>query len=94
MRKSEQHPRSEAIDVKKLLIDFVGLLLVGDGILTLADPKRHCLLYEIGPKPCRDLVDQFAQHPTMFRWAGLVEAIAGVLLAESQKPSRWGLLRS
>jgi hypothetical protein len=89
MRKSEQHPCAEPLDVKKLLIDFAGLLLVGDGILTLADPKRHCLLYEIGPKPCRDLVDQFAQHPTMSRWAGLVEAIAGLLLAESQKPSRW-----
>ena len=88
MRKSKQHPRPEALSVKKLLIDFAGLLLVGDGILTIADPTRHCLLYEIGPKPCRDLVDQFALHPTMARWAGLAEAGLGILLAETQKPSR------
>ncbi len=73
--------------MKKLLFDFAGLLLVGDGILTLTDPKRHCLLYEIGPKPCRDVVDQFAQHPNVSRWAGLAEAVLGLLLAESQKPS-------
>jgi hypothetical protein len=40
------------------------------------------------------LVDQFAQHPTMSRWAGLAEALVGILLAESQKPSRWGMPRS
>lgn len=74
--------------MKKLLLDFTGLLLIGDGILTLADPKRHCLLWEIGPKPCRDLVDEFAQHPGATRWAGLAEALVGILLAESQKPSR------
>jgi hypothetical protein len=72
--------------VKKLLFDFAGMLLAGDGILTLADPKRHCLLWEIGPKPCRELVDQFAQHPTMSRWVGVAEMLAGIALAEFQKP--------
>jgi hypothetical protein len=80
--------------VKKLLLDFAGLLLVGDGILTFADPKRHCLLYEIGPKPCHDVVDQFVQHPKFTRWAGLAEAILGILIAEAQKPSPFSMMRS
>ncbi len=69
------------------------MLLIGDGLLTLADPKRHCLLWEIGPKPCREFIDEFAQHPTMSRWAGLGEAVLGLFLAEAQKPAKrpWSL---
>lgn len=74
--------------MKKQALDLLGMLLIGDGQLTLADPKRHCLLWEIGPKPCRELIDEFAQHPTMSRWAGLAEAVLGLFLAEAQKPSR------
>jgi hypothetical protein len=72
--------------MKKLLFDLFGMLLVGDGLLTLVHPKRHCLLWEIGPEPCRELIDQFVEHPSMARWAGLAEAITGVLIAESQQP--------
>ena len=73
--------------MKKRLLDFAGPLLVGDGLLTLIDPQRHCLLWEIGPKPCRALIDEFAEHPKVSRWLGAVEIVAGVLLAETQKPT-------
>lgn len=73
--------------MKKRLLDLFGMLLVGDGLLTMADPTRHCLLWEVGPKPCRDLADEFARHPTMSRCAGLVEAAIGIFLAEAQKPA-------
>ncbi len=63
------------------------MLLVGDGLLTIADPQRHCILWEVGPKPCRDVMDQFAKHPTMSRWFGLGEALLGVILAEYQTPA-------
>jgi hypothetical protein len=71
--------------MKKRILDLVGLLLVGDGLLTLADPKRHCLMWEIGPEPCRDFVDAFVQHPTVSRIGGAMEVIVGLLLAEAQK---------
>jgi hypothetical protein len=72
--------------MKKRLLDALGLLLVGDGILSLVDPKRHCLLWEIGPKPCRALIDEFVQHPRVTRIAGVAEAALGILLAEMQTP--------
>ncbi len=72
--------------MNKRLLEFLGLLLVGDGVLSLVDPKRHCLLWEIGPKSCRDFIDEFAQHPASTRWLGAAEAALGVWLASEQKP--------
>ena len=68
------------------MLDIFGMLLVGDGALTLLDPKRHCLLWEVGPGPCRDFVDEFVQHPTASRWVGLAEIVVGAWIAEQQKP--------
>lgn len=73
--------------MNKRLLDLAGMLLVGDGLLTLIDPKRHCLLWEVGPRPCRDLADAFVEHPTMSRFVGVAEILAGILLAEAQKPA-------
>ena len=50
--------------------------MIGDGLLSLVDPKRHCLLWEIGPQWCREMVDEFAEHPNIARGAGLVELVA------------------
>jgi len=75
--------------MKKRLFDLLGLLLVGDAVLTFANPKRHCLLWEIGPQPCRDALDEFAQHPAMSRVASIGQAFIGILIAESQKPDLW-----
>jgi len=73
--------------MNRRILEMFGLLMVGDGILSLFQPKRHCLLWEIGPKPCRELIDTFAQHPTATRWAGIAEAGLGLLLAAQQKPA-------
>lgn len=55
-------------------------------MLTLLDPERHCALYEVGPKPCRELVHEFAEHPAVARSLGLIEVLLGLALAEFQKP--------
>ncbi|HEY2573740.1 MAG TPA: hypothetical protein VGH65_06715 [Verrucomicrobiaceae bacterium] len=72
----------------KQVLEFLALLMVGDGVLTLADPKRHCMLWEIGPKPCRNFADEFVKHPQMSRWLGLGEVMMGIALAELQKPTK------
>ena len=73
--------------MKKQLKEFVGLSLIGDGVLTVLDPKRHCLLWETGPQPCRDFIDEFAKHPMLTRAAGALEIAFGLWLASRQKPS-------
>ena len=72
--------------MKKRLKEVLGMSMIGDGVLTVLDPQRHCLLWEIGPQPCREAIDEFVKHPTMARVAGAIEIVIGVWLASHQKP--------
>jgi hypothetical protein len=69
----------------KLLFDFFGMLLMGDGLLSALHPRRHCLLWEVGPQPCRELVDELVEHPQMTRAAGVAEFLVGFWLASRQE---------
>jgi hypothetical protein len=62
------------------------MLLIGDGAITAVQPKRHCLLWEIGPQSCRQFIDEFVEHPRLARAAGLLEVLAGFALAIRQEP--------
>jgi uncharacterized protein YjeT (DUF2065 family) len=73
--------------MNRRLLELLGMLMIGDGLLSVVDPKRHCLLWEIGPDWCREMVDEFAEHPNAARGAGLVELVLGVLLASRQEPT-------
>lgn len=73
--------------MNKRILELLGLLLVGDGVLTFVTPKRHCLLWEVGPQGCRDVLDEFARHPSTTRWIGATQALLGIWLASQQKPS-------
>jgi len=33
--------------MNRRLLETLGMLLIGDGILSLIAPKRHCLLWEV-----------------------------------------------
>ena len=39
------------------MLDFLALLIVGDSVLTLLNPRRHLLLWDFGPKPCQRMID-------------------------------------
>ncbi len=70
------------------MLDLFGMLLIGDGFLSALHPRRHCLLWEVGPAPCRKLVDEFAEHPSAARAAGVVELLLGLWLACDQENRR------
>lgn len=63
------------------------MLMVGDGVLSLINPRRHCLLWKIGPAVWRNLADEFAEHPQVTRGIGIASVAAGVWLASEQKPT-------
>jgi hypothetical protein len=71
----------------KRSLEFLGMLLIGDGLLSLISPKRHCLLWDIGPSPCRELIEEFSERPNLARAAGVLETFLGVLLASEQQPA-------
>jgi hypothetical protein len=63
------------------------MLLIGDGILSTLDPKRHCLLWEVGPEFCREMIGELADHPAATRLIGVAEAAFGLWLASQQQPT-------
>ncbi len=72
--------------MEKRLKEVLGMSMIGDGVLTVLDPQRHCLLWEIGPQPCREFIDEFVQHPTLTRVVGALEIGFGLWMASHQKP--------
>jgi len=64
------------------------MLFVGDGLVSMIEPERHCLLWEVGPEPCRKVMDGLVEHPTMTRGLGLLEVLFGMWLASRQEPRR------
>jgi hypothetical protein len=72
--------------MKRRITELLGLLLVGDGVLSAVDPKRHCLLWEVGPELIQKAMDEFARHPAATRVVGAAEAIVGLWLASRQEP--------
>ena len=64
------------------------LMLIGDGVLTAVDPKRHLMLWRVGPKSCKRSMDALMRHPRLARTLGIAAAAAGVWWASRQKPAR------
>ena len=61
--------------------EWAGMLMIGDGVLGLLRPSRHCLLWRGGPQWWVRSVDWFAQHPDITRAAAVAEIGAGLWLA-------------
>ena len=66
--------------------ELLAMLIIGDGIIALLFPRRHCLLWKFGPQPYRDLMQEFAARPGMTRLLGAMEAALGIWLASEQEP--------
>jgi hypothetical protein len=66
--------------------ESLAMLMVGDALVTLVDPERHCRLWMKGPEGWRRFVSVFIEHPGITRGLAVVELGLGVWLAEKQKP--------
>jgi hypothetical protein len=68
--------------------ELCALTMVGDGVLTAIQPKRHLMLWRFGPKACVRAIDALERHPNLTRVLGVAAAVAGVWWASRQKPER------
>ena len=68
--------------------ESLAMMMVGDAMVTLVDPERHCQLWARGPEQWRHFVNMFVKHPLMTRGLALGELAAGVWLAEKQRPEK------
>jgi hypothetical protein len=61
--------------------EAAAMLMIGDGVLGLARPAEHCLIWRGGPQWWRNTIEWFADHPQVTRGAAALEVGAGLWLA-------------
>ena len=69
----------------KRIKEVMALLLIGDGIISLLEPRRHTKLWVAGPKPHRLMMRQLGRKPVAAQAVGLALIGAGLWLASRQK---------
>ena len=67
--------------IQKRIVETVGLLMIGDGIVAAATPRSHVRLWQDGPRLWRRALAPFAEHPRWTRWLGVAEAVIGFSVA-------------
>lgn len=72
--------------VKKRILEVIGILMIGDGLVAAAEPERHGRLWLAGPRLWRRAMKPFVESPRLMRWAGVGEAGLGLWLASRQRP--------
>jgi uncharacterized protein YjeT (DUF2065 family) len=70
--------------MQKRLFELVGLILIGDGLMGLLRPRRHSLLWHLGPQLAKAVTEELADHPSTARAIYAAELAAGVVLASVQ----------
>jgi hypothetical protein len=66
--------------------ESVAMLMIGDALVTMVDPQRHCRLWMKGPEKWRQFLGLFEQRPGLTRGLALAELGLGMWLAEKQTP--------
>ncbi|HEX4999358.1 MAG TPA: hypothetical protein VFY29_14115 [Terriglobia bacterium] len=72
----------------KRIKEIVALTMIGDGLLSAVDPKRHVGLWRVGPRPLLRLTDRLLRKPGLTRILGVAAVAGGVWWASRQKPHR------
>ena len=72
----------------KRLVQLIALVMVGDGVVGFFKPRWHSLLWDLGPKPYRDLMERFARKPAEARLIYAAEAALGTWLATRLTPEK------
>jgi len=68
----------------KRLLELGGLILIGDGLMGLLFPRRHSLLWHVGPQLAKAVTEELADHPQTARAVYAAELALGFALAASQ----------
>ncbi len=63
------------------IVELMAMLAVGDGVIALAAPRRHSLLWRFGPEGYKRAMQAFAERPALTRLLAAVEVGLGLWLA-------------
>lgn len=70
----------------KQTLETFALFLVGDGVVTLLQPRRHAALWRHAPGPIADAAGYFQRRPLLSGLLGVAEIGLGLWLASRQQP--------
>ena len=73
--------------------ESLAMMMIGDALVTLVDPQRHCRLWMKGPEKWREMIGVFVRHPGITRGLALGELGLGMWLAEKQRPMGTSLMK-
>lgn len=71
--------------VTSRLKESVAIVLIGDGVVALADPKRHARLWHSGPEVWQNLIKPFIDRPYLTQILAILQIGFGMWLASRQK---------
>ena len=60
------------------------VLTIGDAVIEILAPKRHSLLWDVGPEGSRRVARFFAENPNAMRLLGVCQLLFGLWLAFRQ----------
>ncbi len=66
-------------------LEMAAVFMIGDGLLGLAQPRRHVDLWRSDVTAVDVLIRPFKDRPARRRWYGLAQIAAGVALAAALK---------
>lgn len=67
------------------VIETLGLVLIGDGMVGLFDTERHLRLWRRGPGAYQDAMEEFAERPGLTRILSAAEIALGFWIVSKQK---------
>lgn len=63
---------------------FAAMVLIGDGVMALVQPKRDARAWKKGPRTWRRSMQWLAKRPALTRAIGAAQIVGGVLWALSE----------
>ncbi|MGQ0533047.1 MAG: hypothetical protein ACT4OF_10215 [Caulobacteraceae bacterium] len=74
----------------RLTSETLAMLMIGDGVLMMLQPRRHVTLWDAGPEAWRKMIGYFEDRPALTMGLGALQAAAGVWLASRQSAPQIG----
>jgi hypothetical protein len=74
------------------IIQLVALIMIGDGVTGFFKPRRHSLLWDIGPEFFRAAMETLAENPAKARLLYAAEVALGSWLAAQQTPEKRSMI--